>query len=249
MPRTDEYRRTLEKLKDWTPFLLKHSGLPGPRGNLELAAVVAELADKKRIEEFLSIPPGQAKENTARVFLVFCGVSALGKRIARGEHKLFTRLRKYASDPRWRVREAAAIALQYVGDADMDLLLKEARAWSSGDWYERRAAAAALAEPRLLKDAKDARRVLQILERITTSMESAGAGRDEGFKVLRQAMGYCWSVAVAALPAEGRPAMQKWLKSRNPDVRWVMKENLKKSRLVKMDAAWTRACIEKLGMG
>src|SRR5262245_41483790 len=127
MTKTEDYRRSLHKLKNWTPFLSKNSRLPGSRANLELAAVFAELAGKKQVEEYLSIPPEQAKENTAKVFLVFCGVSALGQRIARGEHKLFARLRAYASDSRWRIREAAAIALQYVGDADMGLLIKEAR--------------------------------------------------------------------------------------------------------------------------
>ena len=59
-------------------------------------------------------------------------------------------------------------------------------------------------------------------------------------------MGYCWSVAVAALPKAGQPAMEKWLASPNPDIRWMMKENLKKNRLIKMDAAWVEACNAKL---
>jgi HEAT repeat protein len=154
MSKLNEYRQKLRELNDWTPFLLKNSGLPGPRGNLELAQAVAEDASEKQIEEFLSIPIEQAKENWPKVFLVFCGVTALGKRIARGEHKEFARLRKYASDPRWRIREATAIALQYVGDENMEVLLKEAKAWSQGNWYEKRAAAAALAEPRFAQSAE-----------------------------------------------------------------------------------------------
>jgi hypothetical protein len=59
-------------------------------------------------------------------------------------------------------------------------------------------------------------------------------------------MGYCWSVAVAALPGEGKTAMEKWLKSGNPVIRRVMKENLKKNRLLKMDAKWTQACLSRL---
>jgi hypothetical protein len=246
MSKLNEYRQKLNKLDTWAPFLLKNSGLPGPRGNLELAQAAAELASKKQIEEFLSIPAEQAKENTAKVFLVFCGVTALGKSIARGEHGLFSRLRTYASDPRWRIREATAIALQYVGDADIKALLKEMKEWSRGNWYEKRAAAAALAEPRLLKEPKVVSEVLRIFEGITAGVASAEDANDEAFKVLRQGLGYCWSVAVAALPGEGKPAMEKWLASRNPNVRWIMQENLKKNRLVKMDAAWVSRCIEKL---
>src|SRR6266498_46218 len=111
MSKTDDYRETLRKLDDWIPFLRKNSGLPGPRGNLELAHVVAELGDKKRFEHFLSF---QAEENTPEVFLVFCGVMGLGK-LAAGEPKLFDQLREYASDPRWRIREAVATGLQLTG--------------------------------------------------------------------------------------------------------------------------------------
>ena len=74
-------------------------------------------------------------------------------------------------------------------------------------------------------------------------MESDGCPKDESFKVLRQAMGYCWSVVVAALPEVGKPEMEKWLDSQNKDIHWMIRENLKKNRLIKMDADWVKACI------
>jgi hypothetical protein len=242
MSKIDAYRQILKKLDDWIPFLRKESGLPGPRGNLELAYAVAEEGSKKQFEQLLSF---HADENTPEVFLVFCGVIGLGN-LAASEPKLFDRLRKYASDPRWRIREAVATGLQLVGNQDMDLLLKEMQKWSEGNWYEKRAVAAALAEPRLLKKPKYAKQGLKVLGEITASMEKAAEGKDESFKVLRQAMGYCWSVVVAALPDSGKPLMEKWLKSRDKDIIWMMKENLKKNRLVKMDANWVKKCMEKL---
>ncbi len=242
MSKIEEYRQELKERKDWTPFLLKNSGLPGPRGNLELAHVVAQQGNKKQFEQFLTV---QAEENTPEVFVVFCGVLGLGK-LAATEPTLFARLRVYASDPRWRIREAMATGLQLVGDQDMQLLLKEMGQWHQGNWYEKRAMAAALAEPRLLKEPLVARRVLQIFDQITASMQEADNPKEVAFKVLRQAMGYCWSVAVAALPEAGQPAMEKWLASPNPDILWMMKENLKKNRLIKMDAAWVEACNAKL---
>jgi hypothetical protein len=242
MSKFDEYRQTLKKLDDWIPFLRKESGLPGPRGNLELAYAVAEEGNEKQFKQFLSF---QAEENTPEVFLVFCGVVGLGK-LAANDPTHFEPLRKYASDPRWRIREAVATGLQLVGDQDMDLLLKEMQGWSQGNWYEKRAVAAALAEPRLLKHPKYAKKVLKILDDITVSMENADGSKDEGFKVLRQGMGYCWSVAVAALPEAGKPIMEKWLDSQDKDIYWMMKENLKKNRLVKMDADWVQACIKRL---
>lgn len=246
MTKTEIYRRKLRSLPDWTPYLVKESGLPGPRGNLELAQVVAEESSRAQVENFLSIPAEEAPENSPGVFLVFCGVTALGKWAARGDHKQFARLQRFASDPRWRVREAVAIALQYVGDADMTPLLKEMREWSRGNWYEKRAAAAALAEPRLLRDPKVATEVLAILNTITSEIQTAADRQAEPFKVLRRSMGYCWSVAVAARPPAGKRLIEKWLKGRNPDVLWIMKENLKKARLTKMDSKWVRACLAAL---
>ena len=241
MSKKDGYRHTLRDLDDWIPFLRKESGLPGPRGNLELAYVVAEEGNKEKFERLLSM---RAEENTPDVFLVFCGVVGLGK-LAAKRPNLFDRLRPYASDPRWRIREAVATGLQLAGDQDMDLLLKEMKTWSRGNWFEKRAAAATLAEPRLLDQPKHVKRVLRILDTITASMEKADA-KDESFKVLRQGMGYCWSVAVAALPEAGKPMMEKWLSSEDKDIRWMMKENLKKHRLVKMDPKWVKECMKFL---
>jgi len=57
---------------------------------------------------------------------------------------------------------------------------------------------------------------------------------------LRKGLGYCWSVAVAAFPEEGRKTMERWFASDDKDVIWIMKENLKKERLTRMDSAWVR---------
>ena len=40
--------------------------------------------------------------------------------------------------------------------------------------------------------------------------------------------------------------MEKWLRSSDPDVRAVMRENLKKDRLKRMDAAWTAKWTRQL---
>jgi hypothetical protein len=130
------------------------------------------------------------------------------------------------------------MALQRWGGADMGALLAEMAGWSKGNPLEQRAAAAALCEPALLGDAGDARAVLSILDGITADFLQATERRDEAFRALRKGLGYCWSVAVAALPAEGRALMEKWMASTDPDIRWIMKENLKKARLERMDAAW-----------
>jgi hypothetical protein len=242
MTRVEEYCRTLRSLQDWVPFLMRNSGLPGPRGNLELANAVAEEGNEKQFNHFLTY---HAPENTPEVFVVFCGIVGLGK-LAADQPDLFNRLREYASDSRWRIREAVATGLQLTGDQDMDVLLREMKIWAKGNWCEKRAAAAALAEPRLLKNPKHAKQVLQVLDKITKSMETNKNSRDDAFQVLRKAMGYCWSVAVVALPDFGKPLMEGWLNSPDQDIRWVMKENLKKNRLAKMDADWVENSLKRL---
>jgi hypothetical protein len=243
--KSDLYRRQLRGLSDWTSYLRANSGLPGPRGNLELAQAVAEEATPPQIEALLSVPREKAPENSRGVFLVFCGVAALGKRVAAGDHSQLRRLRAYASDPRWRVREAVAIALQYFGDADIRGLLREMRRWSTGGPYEQRAAAAALCEPRLLRDPIVAGEVLAILDAITRDI-AAKPAVSEASKTLRKSMGYCWSVAVAASPDAGKALMEKWMLSPSRDVRWLLKQNLSKNRLRQVDAAWVADCLAQL---
>jgi len=46
MSKVEEYREALRELGDWDPFLLRESGLPGPRGNIELGRAVAEEGDE-----------------------------------------------------------------------------------------------------------------------------------------------------------------------------------------------------------
>jgi len=246
MTKIDDYRIRLQSLKQWEPFLIKESGLPGPRGNLELAQAFALEADLGQIDLLLSIPTEQAPENTPQAFLVFCGVSALGRHVAGGDPTRLAALRAYASDSRWRIREAVAMALQYLGDADVKALLREAKKWSRGNWLEKRAAAAGICEPRLLKEGASATTVLKILNAITASMVGARERTTQPFKILRQGMGYCWSVAVPTLPAAGKPLMEKWIRSTDQDIRWIMKENLKKARLARMDAAWVRSMLARL---
>jgi hypothetical protein len=99
---------------------------------------------------------------------------------------------------------------------------------------------AAVCEPKLLKEAQQVRHVLRLLDKITASIVDAADRTGDDFKVLRQTLGYGWSVAVVALPDNGKAVMEKWLAHDDPQVAWIVRENLKKNRLKKMDAAWVR---------
>jgi hypothetical protein len=247
MSKIDEYRQQLRQLDDWESFLLEHSGLPGPRGNLELAQAAADVGSRDQFEAFLAYTAERAPTNDPHEFLAFCGVVGLGRLVAEGDRRWLPVIRRHASDPRWRLREGVAMALQRWGRADMAALLEEMKIWSLGTFLEQRAAAAALCEPDLLSEEGAVRQVLAVLDGITASMVEAQDRKGENFKALRKGMAYCWSVAAAALPGEGKAAMQRWFGSDDPDLRWVMKENLKKKRLERMDAEWVAEARKQLG--
>ena len=242
------YRERLRSLKKWDSFLLENSGLPGPRGNIELALAVAEEGDERLFLRLVSYGPEQAPTGTAEEFLAFCGTVGLGTLLAQGDDRFLKILRQQASDPRWRIREGAAMALQRLGDADMDRLIDRMRGWAGGSPLEMRAAAAAVCEPRLLVRREHALQVLSLLDRITASMIKVEDRKTDGFKALRKGLGYCWSVAVAALPDDGKEKMERWLEVDDPDVIWVMKENLRKNRLARLDPDWVRQWRKRLGI-
>jgi hypothetical protein len=240
MAKVDEYRAKLKSLPEWDEFLLGQSGLPGPRGNLELAQAVAEEGDESLFARYREYSPERAPTNTPQEFLAFCGVLGLWKRLVAGDRQAWEELRGFAADPRWRVREAVAMALQHYGDADREGLARQMQAWAKGDPYEQRAAIAALCEPRLLDEAGFVLKTLEILDQITASLSSSTDRKNEATTALKKGLGYCWSVAVAALPEQGKPRMEAWFASTDPDVRWVMRENLKKARLERMDEGWVK---------
>jgi hypothetical protein len=240
MSKTETYRQVLKTLADWEPYLLRESGLPGPRGNLELSQAVADEGTRELFAHFLTYTPDLAPVNSPQEFLAFCGVVGLGRLLAEGDDSILAILRPFASDPRWRTREAVAMALQRLGKVNMGSLLDAMDTWSTGNWYEKRAAAAALAEPALLHDENNALRALHILDRMTVSMQNSPDAKTLSFKVFQQGLGYCWSVVVVAAPVKGKHLMEKWLTCDDRTILKVMQENLKKNRLVRMDAAWVR---------
>lgn len=244
----DDYRKRLASLQNWEPFLLKNSGLPGPRGNIELGQAVADEGDGKLFSKLIAYDAKIAPTNTPQEFLAFCGTVGFGRLAAEGDASALKTLRQQASDPRWRVREGVAMGLQRVGDKDMARLLKEMQIWSKGNLLEQRAAAAALCEPRLLTNKNEVTKVLGILDAVTRALAQVENRKSDEFHALKKGLGYCWSVAVAALPQSGKAMMEKWFTSTDRDVNWIMKENLKKDRLRRIDAKWVERWQKRLAL-
>ena len=236
-------RRALEEAAflaalDREAYLRANSGLPGPRGNLELIDVASAASDRADLVRWAALGPDAAPENTPDVFLACVGIVGLGRLVAAGDRSFLPALRRTSNDPRWRAREAVAMALQAWGDVDVTALVDEMEGWTGGSPLEGRAAMAALCEPRLLRDQGTIARTLAILDRLTASVRQAINGRDADVRVLRQALGYGWSVAAAADITLGLPALERWLPDPNADVRWIVGQNLAKARLSKVAPGW-----------
>ena len=124
------YRAELRELKDWELYLKKHSGLPGPRANLELVQAVGDEADADRLWHLSA---------SSDEFLALCGTAGLGRIALMEPATVMTWLKELASDPRWRVREGVAIALQRIGRESMPQLVTEMQGWLGDGPYTQRA--------------------------------------------------------------------------------------------------------------
>lgn len=233
--------------KVWENFLKEHSSLPGPRANIELAKAFARIGTLMDFKKFIRLGPDVAPENTPESFLPFCGILGIGRYLSKHhDGGLLLQLKEKANDPRWRIREAVTMALQTVGRKRIKRLLGYARTWVEGSFMEQRAAITALCEPDLLADRKTCEEVLDLLDWATATTIEKDDQQDEGYEVLRKALSYCWSAAVVALPDEGKLMMERWMKENHSVVNRIMRENLEKKRLQKIDPDWTEKWIESI---
>lgn len=239
-------------------YLLDHSELPGQRANLELVGAFADevgalcqAPDVSMSRSYVGqewllwhllhrYPPavfGSDADSPLQMPQI-CGAVALGEWSAAFAHTEtgVTTLLELANSPLWRVREAVAMGLQRLLDHAWSGTIRRLRrqALEAGP-YQWRAMIAGIAEPALLKDAAHAQEALDLhyaalafLRGLPPESRTSAPTR-----TLRQALGYSISVVVAATPDSGFPQMKAWAAWDDPDIRWALRENLKKKRLAK----------------
>ena len=244
--------------------LLANSNLPGPHGNIELAQSFARALDGARLEDWhwtminawLATSAVEAPVNSPGEFLPFCAALSLGvlyPRLPRpGRRRALAGIQQAARDSRWRTREAAAMALQAIGEHDPEGLKQIVSKWMpEAGLLEKRAIAAALAHPPLLGDSGFALFCLSTGDAIMESVVKAGRNLRQGeeFRVLRQGLGYALSVFVAGLPEAGFPLLAKWAAVQDRDVQWILRENVKKTRLAQRHPEHTAALAKILSEG
>ena len=104
-----------------------------------------------------------------------------------------------------------------------------------GNYFQQRAAIAAIAEPRLLHTPNMINAALTVQRLILEHLHAAPAAarKHDDFRALRQTLGYTVSVVTAASPEKGFSLMHDCATWGDPDINWVLRENLKKKRLAK----------------
>jgi hypothetical protein len=227
-------------------YIAANSNLPGPRGNLELAAAFADLVSQRAPKEseqlwelcakMAAVSPDEAPAGDPHELIPFCGTVGLGA-LGAACSTLFVEaigtLRTLANDPRWRMREAVPMALQRLIERHPETLSALEQWASSGSLLEMRAAAAGVAEPALLKDAETAQGALKLHKVILDRMPEIENRGSDAFKALRKGLGYTLSVVVRVLPEEGFALMRQLATTQDKDTLWIVRQNLKKNRLVK----------------
>jgi hypothetical protein len=236
--------RDAEKLMG---YMVSNSNLPSRRANLELAEAFADVVtgyvktEDERLWELCinmsKVSADEAPVNAQKEFIPFCGaigIGSIGSVSPEFFEQALTALKALANDPRWRMREAVRMGLQRLLAKRNRDTLKAFKGWIiDGGLLEMRAAAATVAEPATLKDKEMALSALRLHGNIMEQVLKIQERKSEAFKILRQALGYTLSVVVHAAPKEGFEFMAQLIDSQDVDVLWVVKQNLKKSRLVK----------------
>lgn len=226
-------------------YLIKNSRLPGPRANLELLYAFTQEASEQEIMDSLNVD--KVIENSPEEFVLTCGVAASIYHASKTYGRVEFDYQKYANHWSWRVREGVCIGFQRSkAFLTPNQMVLDLQILSQGTPLEVRTYIATLCEPCLLNNYIDANWLLSELYTITLGHFDHNDRIEEPLKVLKKALAYCWSVALCGDSAKGT-AFEKLLKHKSSKhIQWIMKENLKKKRLEKLDKDWVISLLKQI---
>jgi hypothetical protein len=230
-------------------YLREQSRLPGPRANLELAddmqglLVKAVSRSPEQVRSLLYYLINSDRQhvtsNTPEEFVMLCGIIAFGACAAvmpAWREETYALLSQHACSTYWRVREGVALAYQHLlYTCAQETLEHFMQLATTGNYLHQRAAIVAIAEPAILYLPEMLPAALT-LQRIALERFQAVAlteRKNESFRILRRTLGYTLSVITAAAPEQGFALMRECATWNDPDIREVLRENLKKKRLAK----------------
>ncbi|MFP4974209.1 HEAT repeat domain-containing protein [Paenibacillus sp. CN-4] len=235
------------KFRQLEQRLLGDSNLPGPRANLGAASAFADAFGSdwvtgeawELLVKWSGKTESDAPTDDPREFLPFCALQAMGTYYCYAEPSrqqlILERCQAAMNDSRWRMREAAAMALQRIGEQDFGALRSLIDAMKgTANALEKRAFVAALAHPSMLKDSTHVLYALELSEEI---LDEIAAGQThygaEDFRVLSKGLEYALSVFVERAPEVGFRLLAKFAVTDDKRMQKIVKTNLGKARLAK----------------
>ena len=241
-------------------YLKMNSNLPGQRGNLELAYALSGLLDNYKLEEHKKLFPifkkwtelsiTEAPVNSSEEFLPFCGVHSIGK-LGSLNQKFFPEslvlLKALSHSERWRTREGVTMGLQFLLDKYPQTMVDEFNKWiEEENLLELRALITAYAEPKLLVKKIISQNALKSHRKIFEIVLRQKERKTEEFRVLRKALGYTFSLVAVIYTPNSFGVMKKLIQLNNKDINWILKENIKKNRIIKHAPERVKEILELL---
>ncbi|NUU59451.1 hypothetical protein [Paenibacillus agri] len=235
------------KFTELEEMLLGESNLPGPRANLEIAATFANAFEScvvtsdawTLILKWVNITATDAPTNNPCEYLPFCALQAMGAYYYYAELSrkqiILEKCQAAMNDARWRMREAAAMALQRIGVREFNVIQSLFNSIGpQANPLEKRAFVAALAHPPLLKESSHVLYALQLSEQILEEITAGQMNHNtEDYRVLSKGLEYAVSLFVERAPEAGFALLAKFAGSEDKRIQKIVKSNLGKARLAK----------------
>jgi len=219
-----------------TRFMQKHSGLPGTRGNITLAAEASRLIAKSWDAEGLFLLGLIEKwDSSGDEYLMFAAHMAIGYILVvrpSEESWAVPILYKGNFSRLWRAREGVTFALEALLEKRRDYALALIDAWCADrNPIVIRNAVVALAHPSQLRASSEQLNALKKYNNIGMELVAASA-KTPDVEMLAKSLGFTLSVTAEA-DESYLDMFEEWISSCVKPWRSIVKENLGKSRIAK----------------
>lgn len=225
--------------------LLANSKLPGRRANLELLYDFRKNVSLETVKKCLLLK-NHDLNNTPEEFAVMCGIVGYCEFHNENVQEVFEFLDEFAQSESWRVRESVAMAIQSMLISHEEESLEEIKKWLQKTELNKRAMIAGLCTPRLQSIEAVNSVTVKILDQLMGEVLDWIGKLSEEQKALRKALGYCWSIVIEANPIKMKSVFEMYFKLENKNIEWILKSNLKKNRLLKLDEKWVNSLMNQI---
>jgi hypothetical protein len=115
-----------------------------------------------------------------------------------------------------------------------DTVIPELARWvEGGSWLTMRAAIMGIVEPDLLGEPDIPTAAFHLHRKVLIRIYTAKERQSEAFGALRATLGSTLALVIAALPGIGFEYLRQLATLDDPDIRWIVRENLRESGLQK----------------